>query len=112
MSFTERRKHPRHACGLAVEVRPAGETSMLSGRLADICLGGCYIATVSPLPPGIAVTVSFGSNGERAAIAGKTITSMPGSGMGIEFTSPAQDITRRIQALIEQINQEDANLAI
>lgn len=112
MAFTERRKHPRHACGLAVEVQPAGETSTLSGHLADICLGGCYISTMSPLPPGVPVVVSFGTNGERAAITGRTITSMPGSGMGIEFTNPAKEITRRIKAMIEQINHEDANLAI
>ena len=86
MTFIERRKHQRHECELTVQVRMDGENDVLTAMVADICLGGCYVCTVSPPSTGTVVSLSFEGEGPSAMITGRTVTSMPGNGMGIEFT--------------------------
>lgn len=104
MDFIERRKHARYRCEVSVEVRVASEPDSLHGTLADICLGGCYVSLVSPLPAGTPVQLSFQVQKEATVLWGKTVTSLPGSGMGIEFTGPAGgDDATRLQALIHRL---------
>jgi len=86
MTFIERRKHERHECELTVQVRLDGESDVLTATVADICLGGCYVSTISPPSAGTVVSLSFDGEDPSATIAGRTVTSMPGTGMGIEFT--------------------------
>jgi hypothetical protein len=106
MSLTERRRHSRYACDLTVEVQPTSEPAIYSGQLADICLGGCYITMLTPLPAGVNVLVHFKTGEQQAALLGKTVTSLPGSGMGIEFTAPAgSDGSELLRALIEFLDR-------
>lgn len=107
MSATERRKYARRQCELTVEVRFRGQSETLLATVADICLGGCYISTVSPLPAGTVVLLCFGGPGEAATFAGKTVTCMPGSGMGIEFTASLDDASaEQLNALIARLDDE------
>lgn len=104
MDFVERRRHLRYRCEVSVEVRVADESYCHHGTLADICLGGCYVSLVSPLPPGTAVQISFQIEKAATVLAGKTVTSLPGSGMGIEFTGVAEgESATRLQALIRAL---------
>lgn len=93
MHSIERRKHARYRCEvfIQVEVRPIGEPVSYPGTLADICLGGCYVSTVSPLPPGVGVLLYLKTQDQETTIAGKTVTCLPGSGMGIEFTEQTEN---------------------
>ncbi len=101
MDFVERRKHVRYRCEVSVEVRVGNEPESHHGTLADICLGGCYVSLVSPLPAGTNVQLSFQVQEAATVLSGRTVTSLPGSGMGIEFTGPPDgDNTSRLQALI------------
>jgi len=83
---SERRKYPRYACEVGVEIRTGDATSGYWGTLADICLGGCYVNTFSPLPAGTAVVLMIKSDAAQICVAGRTVTSHPGLGMGIEFS--------------------------
>lgn len=125
MTLVERRKHPRYSCELSVEVRPEDQTVTYPGVLADICLGGCFVSTVSPLPAGTAVLLrvhaqSLNGNGAGVdgvtVIAGRTVTSVPGSGMGIEFTGDGNsEASVRLKALIHLLEdgaQADTRTAI
>jgi hypothetical protein len=116
MTLIERRKHPRFPCELAVEVRADNQRVTYPGKLADICLGGCFVSTVSPLPAGTSVVLFFRTqNGDNSgaeaqaesaatAVAGRTVTSLPGSGMGIEFTGVSDSaIVAQLKALIAQL---------
>jgi hypothetical protein len=86
MDFIERRRHPRYRCEVVVEVQAASENELCPGTLADICLGGCYVSMIAPFPVGTAVTLIFRRSSGEIMIAGRTVTSLPGSGMGVEFT--------------------------
>lgn len=88
MPIAERRRHPRYPCDLTVDVQPSGEEDVYRGQLADICLGGCYVTMITPLPAGVTVLVHFKAGEQEASLIGRTITSLPGSGMGIEFIAP------------------------
>ena len=105
MTQVERRRYVRHECELTVQVRFSGQTEALEATVADICVGGCFISTVSPPPEGTTVLLCFNGAGEGANIAGRTVTCMPGSGMGIEFTGAVDaDSNERLQSLIERLN--------
>jgi hypothetical protein len=106
MSATERRKYPRRECELTVEVRFSGQGESMLATVADICLGGCYISTLSPPPAGTVVLLCFNGAGERVTFAGRTVTCMPGSGMGIEFTASIDGgSAEHLKALIERLDE-------
>ena len=111
MALAERRKHPRYPCDLTVDVQQTGEPETYSGQLEDICLGGCYVSMLTPLPVGINVHVHFKASDQEAALAGKTVTSMPGSGMGIEFTVRDGEGSELLRALIEFLDSALASEA-
>lgn len=83
--YPEKRKYPRYSCDLGVEVRVAGAKSGYWGTLADICVGGAYVTTFSPLPIGTAVVLVIKNNNLEINIAGKVATFHPGVGMGVQF---------------------------
>lgn len=112
MSATERRRYVRRECELTVEVRFSGQPEAMHATVADICLGGCFISTVSPPPAGTTVLLCFGAGDDRPTIAGKTITSMPGNGMGIEFTASVDAASAELlKALIERLDGDTPKAA-
>ena len=107
MSFQERRKHVRYSCEVPVEIRISGEMEVCEGMLADICLGGCYVSLLAPFPAGTAVQLSFAIAESATVLAGRTVTSLPGSGMGIEFIGPADEAsTVRLLQLIKHLETD------
>lgn len=113
MPIAERRRHPRYSCDLTVDVQAPGEADVYQGQLADICLGGCYITMITPLAAGLTVLVHFKAGEQEAALIGRTVTSLPGSGMGIEFTAPADsEGSELLRALIEFLDKEVAKRAL
>ena len=112
MSATERRRYARRECELTVEVRFSGQAETMHATVADICLGGCFISTVSPPPAGTTVLLCFENGAEGATIAGRTITCMPGNGMGIEFTATVDAASaEQLKALIERLDGDAAQAA-
>ncbi|SRR5258708_35258312 len=81
----ERRRHPRYACDVGVQVRPETSGGGYWGTLADISLGGCYVYSFSPLNLGTPVNLTIKSGDHEIYAIGKVVTSHPGVGMGVEF---------------------------
>lgn len=88
--YREQRKHPRYTCNLGVELRVGDSNAGCWGTLADICLGGCYVNTFSPLPLETPVTMVVKNKNLEINMAGKVVTSHPGVGMGIQFAGSTQ----------------------
>lgn len=100
----EQRKHPRYSCNLGVEVRVADSTTGYWGTLADICLGGCYVSTFSPLPLETAVVLVVKSKNLEISIAGRVVTFHPGVGMGIQFAGPiSANGEKGLKSLLEEL---------
>lgn len=85
VQYQVKRRHPRYICDLGIEVRVADSKTGYWGTVADICLGGCYVNTFSPLPAGTPVVVLIKAKTDMIEIKGQTVTFHPGIGMGIEF---------------------------
>ena len=83
--YADKRKYPRYTCDLGVEVRVADAKTGYWGTVADICLGGCYINTFSPLPLGTSVVLLIRTKNLQITILGTTVTFHPGIGMGVQF---------------------------
>jgi hypothetical protein len=55
----DRRRYPRMKCFVAVEVMVNGATIPVWGNLANTSLGGAFVQTPSPIPPGANVEIGL-----------------------------------------------------
>ena len=83
----KQRKFPRYSYHVGVEVRQDGARAGYWGNVDDICLGGCYINTFSPLRTNTDVVLLFKPENVEIAVSGHVVTFHPGVGMGVEFTN-------------------------
>jgi len=56
---TDRRRHPRIKCFVAVEIRVDDAATPLWGNLSNTSVGGCLVETATPVPPGAKVEVGL-----------------------------------------------------
>ena len=82
----EKRRYPRYSCDLGVEVRVGDAKSDYWGTLADLCLGGCYVSSFSPLTVGTSIVLVIRNENLEINISGTVVTSHPGVGMGVQFS--------------------------
>jgi hypothetical protein len=84
--YKQERRFPRYPCDTGVRIRLEQGSGGFWGTLSDICIGGCYIYTFSPLPVDQAVELAIKINGKEIEVKGNTVSSHPGVGMGVAFT--------------------------
>ncbi|MBZ5523526.1 MAG: PilZ domain-containing protein [Acidobacteriia bacterium] len=83
--YKVQRKYARYRCEVGVQVRTENAKNGYWGALADVSLGGCYVNTFSPLPPGTGVMLRLQANDAEIHLTGVIVTCHPGVGMGVEF---------------------------
>lgn len=104
VEYNEKRQFPRYACDTGVLIHVEKGRGGFWGTLSDICLGGCYVYTFSPLPIGQSVELAIKANGKEITVSGKTVSSHPGVGMGISFTQfPNGESEASLKAYIDQL---------
>jgi hypothetical protein len=104
VEYKERRRFARFVCDTGVRIHPEIGQAGYWGTVGDISLGGCYVFTFSPLPVGQAVTVAIKAGDKEINIAGKTVSSHPGVGMGIAFKGFTQeDAEERLKGYVQQL---------
>jgi hypothetical protein len=87
---SDRRRHPRIKCFVAVELRVDESSTPIWGNLSNTSAGGCAVETASPVKPGSKVEIGLWvPNGKiwvkGAAINGKVTRSGPASGIRVRF---------------------------
>lgn len=90
--FAERRSSPRYALIATAEiVEPLGNTR-LSGRTAEIGLGGCYVDVLNTLPKGTIIELSIQRDAGVLKTWGRVVYVHENIGMGVQFfdVAPAQ----------------------
>lgn len=95
----ERRQFPRRACRIDAQVTVVGSSMGLPARVTDICLGGCYVEMMSPLPVGSAVDLRLDLGAEVLQSRGKVRSSHPGMGMGISFTGMSPEDLQKLRQI-------------
>jgi hypothetical protein len=104
VEYKERRKFPRFVCDTGVRIHPEIGNAGYWGTVGDISLGGCYVFTFSPLPVGQIVTLAIKANDKEINVAGKTVSSHPGVGMGIAFNGFTQeDAEERLKSFVQHL---------
>jgi len=87
---TDRRRHPRIKCFVAVELRVDGTASPIWGNLSNTSVGGCLVETAAPVPPGVKVDIGLWvPNGKiwikGFALSGVVMRSGPARGLRVRF---------------------------
>ena len=87
---SDRRRHPRIKCFVAVELRVDHATTPIWGNLSNTSAGGCLVETASPVKPGANVEIGLWvPNGKiwvkGFALSGVVTRSGPANGVRVRF---------------------------
>jgi hypothetical protein len=87
---SDRRRHPRIKCFVAVELRVEGDSAPIWGNLSNTSAGGCLVETATAVKPGAKVEIGLWvPNGKiwvkGFALSGKVTRSGPASGVRVRF---------------------------
>ncbi len=89
---SDRRRHPRIKCFVAVELRVEDDPAPIWGNLSNTSVGGCLVETATPVKPGAKVDIGLWvPNGKiwvkGFALSGKVTRSGPATGVRVRFDS-------------------------
>src|SRR5579864_698981 len=87
---SDRRKHPRIKCFVAVELRVDEVPTPIWGNLSNTSVGGCLVETATPVKPGAKVAIGLWvPNGKiwvkGFALSGVVTRSGPANGVRVKF---------------------------
>src|SRR5215471_10022588 len=87
---SDRRKHPRIKCFVAVELRVNDSPNPIWGNLSNTSAGGCLVETANPVTPGAKVEIGLWvPNGKiwvkGFALSGVVTRSAPANGVRVRF---------------------------
>lgn len=94
---SDRRRHPRIKCFVAVELRVDDAPNSIWGNLSNTSAGGCLVETAKPVPAGAKVEIGLWvPNGKiwvkGFALSGVVARTAPASGVRVRFgTMPANE---------------------
>ena len=100
----ERRSTPRIDCDRGVQYWTDQSASPFSGRLDNISLGGCYVASKFPLPRHSRVQLILHLYGMKIPAQGE-VRSSDNQGMGIRFTLLDKEFELRVKKAVQRLAQ-------
>jgi hypothetical protein len=114
---SDRRRHPRIKCFVAVEIRVDDSISPIWGNLSNTSAGGCLVETAHPVKPGAKVEIGLWvPNGKiwvkGFALSGVVTRSGPASGVRVRFDSMApteRDSLRQFLKFIQETTRASQN---
>jgi len=105
---SNRRRDARYCASGGAKIQemgsPAGQWTMLH----DISLGGCYVETTTPLPPGVQVEAVVHVGDIQISARGEITVAHRMVGMGVRFTDLTPLNRRRLESLVDQLIQSGA----
>jgi len=107
---SDRRRHPRLKCFLAVELRVDDAPTPIWGNLSNTSVGGCLVETASPVKPGAKVEIGLWlANGKiwvkGFALSGVVTRSGPTTGVRVRFdllAPPERDSLRQFLKFVQE----------
>jgi len=104
----DRRRFSRVRCSLLAEIRPPQSSFPLQAETTDVSLGGCYVATMFPLPKGMAIDFRCWVSGTPIACKAVIRTMDPGVGNGIEFVDLDELSRVTLSNYLDTVREEGA----
>jgi hypothetical protein len=110
---TDRRKHPRIKCFIAVELRVDETQTPIWGNLANTSIGGCLVETATPVKPGAKVEIGLWvPNGKiwvkGFVLSGVVTSSRPTTGVRVRFDAmvpPERENLRQFLKFVQDTTQ-------
>lgn len=107
---SDRRKHPRIKCFVAVELRVDDAASPIWGNLSNTGAGGCLVETVNPVKPGAKVEIGLWlPNGKiwvkGFALTGVVTRSGPANGVRVRFEGMSPDERERLRQFLKFVQE-------
>ena len=107
---TDRRRHPRIKCFVAVELRVDDIPTPIWGNLSNTSVGGCLVETATPVQPGANVDIGLWlPNGKiwvkGFALSGVVMRSGPARGVRVRFDAlnpPERDSLRQFLKFVQE----------
>jgi len=99
-----RRKFVRHKISFPLELRDERVNTPMRVNATDISGNGCYVETVMPLPVATALRIELWIGEEHLSPTAVVRTRDPGVGMGIEFTGMPEELKKRLQTHLDQLD--------
>lgn len=107
----DRRKYTRFpVSGVAVVSNPSGSEKR-SLRLGDISLEGCFVETDTLFPAGARLKLLIKIKDAEIETLGTVRASLPGAGMGVQFTHVGASDARRLYTIIRSLGTEQGGTA-
>jgi hypothetical protein len=111
---SDRRRHPRIKCFVAVELRVDNEPTPIWGNLSNTSVGGCLVETASPVKPGAEVKIGLWlANGKiwvkGFALSGVVTRSGPATGVRVRFDGMVpteRDSLRQFLKFVQETTRE------
>jgi hypothetical protein len=111
---SDRRRHPRLKCFVAVELHVDDTPTPIWGNLSNTSVGGCLVETASPIKPGSKVEIGLWlANGKiwvkGFAISGVVTRSGPASGVRVRFdlmVPTERDSLRQFLKFVQETTRE------
>lgn len=107
---SDRRRHPRIKCFVAVELRVDDSANSIWGNLSNTSAGGCLVETASPVPPGAKVEIGLWVPNGKIWVKGFALTgivtkSAPTNGVRVRFdglSASERDSLRQFLKFIQE----------
>jgi hypothetical protein len=103
---SDKRRFMRHRVQFPIVISFAdARRAHMQCYATDIGGRGCYVETLVPLAVETDVNITFWIDSEKFLTKGRVRTSDPAVGMGIEFTALEEQIQKRLQEYLDNIDQ-------
>jgi hypothetical protein len=103
----QNRPYPRYAFRCEAQFCPHGTSATMPGTISDISLSGCYIETLTPLPIGTQMDVTFASHGVSLALPGVVRVVHPNMGMGVQFSDLSGTRAQALEQVVRAQNHSN-----
>lgn len=103
MNIADRRSSERVSLSAIAELIDLSTKLHRTARVADISLHGCYVDAINVYPVGARVRISILHSDVQLDAFGVVTYSMPGMGMGVNFTDLPPEMESVIQRWITEI---------
>jgi hypothetical protein len=109
---SDKRRFMRHRVQFPIVISFADtQRAHMQCSATDIGGRGCYVETLVPLAVDTVVNITFWIDSDKFITKGRVRTSDPAVGMGIEFTALEEQIQKRLQEYLDNIDQGFAKAA-
>jgi hypothetical protein len=87
----------------SVEVTDVQSGTVLTARISELAMGGCYVDALNPFPAGTLITLRILRDQGAFEAKGKVVYCDPKFGMGVAFTETSPDQRAILESWLAEI---------